>query len=799
MRYLLLLGLLLTGLCALSQNSSTIKGRIYNLKNGDPVPYASVMLWGTEQGTTADDAGRYEIKGVKPGFVQVKVTAVGFKPAISGEVLTTIAKGAMVDIAMEETSVGIKEVVVKASTFRKSIESPLSLSRIGIEEIEKNPGGNRDISRVVQSFPGVSSPVGYRNDLIVRGGGPGENKFYLDGVEVPTINHFSTQGASGGPVGVINVDFLREVNFFSGAFPSASNDALSSILDFKMIDGNPDKLKFRATVGASDLGLTADGPLARNTTFIASVRRSYLQLLFKALKLPFLPTYNDLQFKVKTRIDDKHEISFLGLGAYDQNRLNTKLANPNDEQRFILNSLPENDQWNYTIGIVYKSFSDRGGDTWVLSRSQFYNRAYKYPDNNESLTKILDYSSTEIRNRLRYEHTNNLSGYRISWGSNVGVDEYHNSTFQMGFKGSSPTVTNFNSRLNLVSYGAFFTISRSFLKDKLALSFGARADGNSYSTSMTNPFEQISPRFSLSYNLAKGLYFNFNTGRYFQMPPLTALGFSDNNGTLVNKNNGLKYIQSDHIVAGFEYRPGEKDKLSLEGFYKTYKHYLYSIDDSVSIASKGGDYGVFGNEALRSTAEGLSYGIELMYRTKSFYGFNLIGAYTLFWSKARSYTSKDGGNSWIPSSWDNRNIISVTGSRILGKNWEVGVKWRFLGGSPSTPYDLDKSSIKEAYDAIGGLYYDYGKFNQMRLGSYNQLDMRIDKTYFMKRWSMNFYIDIQNVLNAKVKRADIYIPELGPDGKPVVVAGTPERYMLKKIKTDGSGSIIPTIGVILDF
>lgn len=790
---------MLTGIASFAQNNASIRGRIYNQKNGEPIPFATISVWKTAIGKTANEKGEYEIKGVKPGYVQLKVSAIGFKTLITEEILATNAKSADLDIALEETSLNLEGVTVRSSYFRKSVESPISLARIGIEEIEKNPGGNRDISRVVQSFPGVSSGAAYRNDLIVRGGGPSENKFYLDGVEVPTINHFSTQGASGGPVGIINVDFIREVNFYSGAFPSSAGDALSSILDFRMIDGNKEKMKFRATVGASDLGLTVDGPLSGKTSFIASVRRSYLQLLFKALKLPFLPTYNDAQFKVKVKFDNKHELSFIGLGAYDINRLNTNLKKPTDEQRFILNSLPENDQWNYTFGTVFKHYRATSTDTWVLSRSHFFNKSYKYPSNDKDQPLILDYRSTEIRNKLRYEHANNSWSYKISWGANIGIDQYTNSTYQLGYKQNSPSVTDFNSSLNLFSYGAFVSINKSYLNEKLSLALGARVDANSYSSSMQNPLKQLSPRFSLSYSLSKSVSFNTNVGRYYQMPPLTSLGFANNNGTLVNKANGLQYIQSDHIVAGFEYRPSEKDRLTLEGFYKVYSSYLYSVTDSVSIASKGGDYGVFGNEELLSTAKGKAYGVELMFRSKDFLGFNLVSAYTLFWSKTRNESKAYGSNQWIPTSWDNRNIFTITGSRKLGKNWEVGLKWRYLGGSPYTPVDLDKSSIKEAYDAIGGLYYSYSQFNQERLGAYQQLDLRVDKTYFLKRWSMNFYVDIQNVMNSKVKRPNIYLPELDASGKPIIVPGNPERYKLQKIKTAGSGTILPTIGVILDF
>ena len=543
MRSLLAVAFLLIGVASYAQNNAALSGRIYSSKNGAPVPFATIAVWGKQQGTIANENGEYEIKGLKPGYVQLKVSAVSFKPTISGEVLATNAKRAILDVEMEETSVSIEEITVRANNFRKSIDSPVSLSRIGIEEIEKNPGGNRDISKVIQSFPGVSSAAAFRNDIIVRGGGPSENKFYLDGIEVPTINHFSTQGASGGPVGVINVDFIREVNFYSGAFPSSSNDVLSSILDFKMIDGNKDKLKFRATVGASDLGLTLDGPISDRTTFIASARRSYLQLLFKTLKLPFLPTYNDIQFKVKTKINSKQEISLIGLGAYDISRLNKSISNPDEEQRFILNYLPENDQWSYTLGVVYKQYREKSVNTWVVSRSHFFNKEYKYPSNDESQPKILDYSSTEKRNKLRFEHSNEVSGYKMGCGANIGVDEYSNSTFQLGFKNGAPSTTDYSSSLNLFNYGVFFNIAKSYLNEKLSLALGTRLDGNSYSSSMQNPLKQVSPRFSLSYGITKEVFFNFNLGRYYQAPPLTSMGYANANGELVNKRNGLKYIE----------------------------------------------------------------------------------------------------------------------------------------------------------------------------------------------------------------------------------------------------------------
>jgi hypothetical protein len=161
-------------------------------------------------------------------------------------------------------------------------------------------------------------------------------------MEIPNLNHFATQGASGGPAGIINVDLVREVNFYSGAFPANTGNALSSIFDMKQIDGNKDHLKFKGSIGASDLALTLDGPLSKNTTFIASARRSYLQFLFAALKLTvflFHADIHDFQLKTMTRIDDKNEYHISDLELLNHTELNLE-ANETVDQRYLLSYLP---------------------------------------------------------------------------------------------------------------------------------------------------------------------------------------------------------------------------------------------------------------------------------------------------------------------------------------------------------------------------------------------------------------------------------------------------------------------------
>jgi hypothetical protein len=774
--------------------SGNIKGRVYNSKSNEGVPFATVQIWGTSTGAVTDFDGNFSFTGIKPGFVELRVSSVGFKPHISASVMVTNSNQVNLEIPLEESELSIGEVVIKASPFAKKIETPLSARIIGIDEIEKNPGGNRDISKVIQSYPGVASTPAFRNDVIVRGGGPNENRFYIDNVEIPYLNHFSTQGSSGGPVGIINVDFVQSVDFLSGAFPASEGNALSSILNFTFIDGNKDKMKYRATLGASDLGLTVNGPAGEKGSLLMSVRRSYLKFLFSALQLPFLPTYTDFQLKYKIRLDPKNELTILGLGAKDDFSLNLN-ANETEFQRYILDYIPVQEQYSYVFGIVLKHYRKKGYDSWILSRNYLNNTQYKYKDNIEADTnKIFDYLSGEGEIKARYERTIiGDKGFRISYGLGFEYGHYRNSTYRQIYSGSPlDTEINYNTNLKIGKFGAFGQVSRSFLESKLKLSFGIRADANTYSSDMLNPLHQLSPRLSASYLLTDKLSLNASAGRYYQLPPYTALGFSTPSGKFINEDK-LKYMAGDHYVSGLEFVPNENIQITLEGFYKNYSQYPFSVLDSVPLSSKSAEYGIFGDEALVSTSTGRAYGIELLGRLKEFRKINLVFSYTYVRSEFKGINP-----GMIPSSWDNKHLFNLTATKKFNHNWDLGIKWRLVGGAPYTPYDYDKSSYKIAWDLQGQGYLDYSKFNTLRLKAFHQLDIRADKQYFFGSWSLMLYADIQNVYNFKADQPPYLIRETDSNGNPVTDPSNPLKYSLKYIPSE-SGTVLPTIGIIIEF
>lgn len=790
-KHLTTLILLLVSMLTFAQ-TGTVKGRIFNAKTNEPLEFATVQIQGTTIGVTTDLDGNYEIKA-NPAFVRLMVSYVGYETTLSAEIHIQGNQTTFLDIAVPESSTLIDEVVVRPTMNLKKIESPVSYLTVGVSDIEKTAGVNRDVSKAIQTLPGVGATDPNRNDLIVRGGGPSENVFYLDGIEIPIINHFATQGSSGGVVGIINPDFVREVNFYSGAFPANRPGSLSSVMDIRQKDGSRDRIHTQVGIGASDAAFTMDGPIGEKSTFIVSARQSYLQLLFKFIGLPFLPTYNDFQMKYKYQIDPKNEISIIGLGAIDNMKLNTDLQEDGTEaQRYLLDYLPVYQQWNYTIGTVYKHFSTNFFDTWVLSRNMLRNGNFKYPDNDESQPRISDYRSDEAENKLRFERSYPDLPVKILLGGGVTYSHYINETNRKIFRNGTLNDLIYNTELDLWSYQAFIQASDTYLNDRLALSLGLNTIGNNFNNNMKNPLNQFSPRFSASYRLNGKWTLNGNVGRYAMRPAYTTMGYKDDLGNYVNKNEKLKHIISNQVIGGVAYEPTMKMRFNMEGFYKLYDNYPLSVADGMSIAGKGTDYGQIGDEEIVSTGKGRAYGVELSGRLNDVKGLTTSFTYTLFRSE---FTDKDG--IYRPSNWDTRHMLNLLGSYNLPRNWNISMRWRYVGGAPYSPIDMELSTSKDAWSVTNRAYIDYERYNTLRLKDSHQLDLRLDKEVYYEKLMLNFYFDVQNAYNFQSENAPIYTNR---DANGVVMddPANAGKQRLRQIETY-SGTVLPAIGVMVKF
>jgi outer membrane receptor for ferrienterochelin and colicin len=807
---------LIIGLFACStifaQGTGSISGSVIDKNSQQALSGATISLSPGGQGTTTDSKGFFRISSITPGSYALTVSAVGYQAFTVSNLVITTGNELTQSIEMEPAVGQMSDIVVKGrkNTARAAtLESPLSVQRLTTEDIKANPGGNFDISRVIQSLPGVGGGAGgggFRNDIIIRGGAPSENVFYLDGIEVPVINHFSTQGAGGGPQGILNVSFIEDVKLSSSAFDARYDNSLSSVFQFKQKNGNNRRLQGNVRLSATELAATFDGPLSKNTTFIASARRSYLQFLFQALDLPIRPNYWDFQFKTTTRIDDKTTLSFLGIGAIDEFRFAApKEATP--EKLYAINSSPIINQWTYTIGGSLKRLTNNGFWNIALSRNTLDNQADKYEDNEnpEELERTLRIKSRETENKLRFDHTLNLPAVKLTYGASLQYVQFDNQFFQrfrpaltddQGNIIQDPEILASNTDANFLRYGAFVQAGRRFLNDRLAISAGLRMDGNDLSNSEANPLKQLSPRISASYALTDKWNISASYGMYYRLPSYTQLAFVDLLSSSRVPNPG-DYIRSTHYVAGVEYLPSSSTRFTFEGFYKKYSNYPVSVLDGISLANKGTEFGAVGNEPVIQDGRGRAYGFEFFAQqklTKRFFG---VLSYTFYRTEFTDINER-----FIRASWDNRHLLSLTWGYKFKHNWELGLKFRYQGPAPYSPFDETASQLN--YLTLGTGVLDFTRTNSLELRAFHASDVRIDKKWNFRRFTLDIFLDVQNWYAAKNPGLPQYTFQRNADNTDFVTTdGQPVKQngsnAIPFILLNDEASVLPTLGFIIEF
>ncbi|MBW8360526.1 MAG: TonB-dependent receptor [Weeksellaceae bacterium] len=758
---------------------------------------SSVKTVGTA-GETYTGEGNVLISGIPSGTYTFEISSDGFVPIFLTDINVVPNQNLTFSVGLTKSATEIQEVTITKKTYKTTAESPLSLRNITSEEVQKNAGSNRDVSKAILSFPGVGSTATFRNDLFIRGGSSSENKFYIDGIEVPVINHFQTQGASGGPRGIITVDFIRDVDFYSGAFPAKRNGVLSSLFEFNLKAARKDKIGYKAVLGLDDMQLMADGPLSKDQSWsgLFSVRKSNLQLLFKAIGLPFLPSYYDGTFKVSKKFKSGNELYFLGMGAIDSFKFNLD-AEPTLSNLTLIDRLPVSPQWNYTVGAGYRHLVENGNWLFTWSRNMLDNQAIKYYRNIETTGNLLyDYKSQESENKVRADRSFSLADYQFSAGANVNFGRYSNNSTSKNVTQNAVNYDEVDSELNVLQYGLYLQTAKKFVDNRLQLSAGMRLDASDYSEHTNNPLEQFSPRFSLSYKLTDQFAFNFNSGIYYQLPVYTALGYTEN-GNLTN-NNSLKYIRNSHLVGGVEFNGNNNLRLTLEGYYKKYKNYPFSLRNQISLANVGGDFGVVGSEPLDSRGSGETYGVELLAQKRTVNDFYGIAAYTFGFSK---FSNSLGD--LLPSSWDSRHILTLTAGKYFKRNWNIGARFRMQSGLPETPYDLQRSALVNIWNIANGPVQNYSLLNSTRGNLAHQLDLRAEKKWIFKKWQLTAYIDVVNAYGSKSPSAlpVVNLQRDAQDNGIIANPGAPQNeqyYVLETGEADRS-TPLPYFGFIFEF
>jgi outer membrane receptor for ferrienterochelin and colicin len=799
-------------LCAqiTAQVTGIVRGSVKDKNTQEAIIGAVVSVEGSTLATTTDVEGNYKL--VLPvGAYNLRATILGYTPLILHNINITSGNAQLMNFELESADTELNEVTVTYDKGKSAVATdmitPLSVQQLTTEEIKANPGGSFDVSRVIQTLPGVGGSGGSaaRNDIIIRGGAPNENVYYLDGIEIPVLNHFQTQGSSGGAQGILNVSFIEDVKLTSSAFDARYNDALASTFVIKQRQGNPEKHSGNVRISFIEAVATLEGPFSKKTDYLVSARKSYTDLLFKLIDLPIRPNFYDFQYKVTHKINDKNTITAIGLGAIDRFRFGeTRESTPENE--YFRRSLPIITQWNYTNGFTWKRLIDKGYMTLALSRNMFDNQIDRFEDaqyNNENMRNF-GLKSQEIENKLRLDVNKYVNGWKYSYGVMAQYVKYNTKLFNkvtnpiLDANGDVliPGITvNFNSAIEFFKYGAFAQLSKNFFNDKLLVSMGLRTDMNSFMKDGNNPLNTLSPRLSMAYHLNRQFDITASVGSYYKTPTYTSLGYRDATGALINKS--LKYIQSNHYVLGTQYLPKESLRFTLEGFYKQYNNYPVSLTNGISLANQGSDFGSIGSEPLSSIGKGQTYGFEFFVQQKLVKKLFYVLSYTYVRSL---YSGKDG--KLIASSWDSQHLLSGTLGYKFGKNWQVGLKYRYSGGLPYTPFDLVAS--QQNFVLLNSGILDYSRLNTVRLKAFSQLDFRLDKKVNYKKVSLDWFIDFQNILMTEQQGTPYYTFKRNADntgfettdGKPLQLNG---GNGIPVILQNYNKNITPALGLIVEF
>jgi hypothetical protein len=705
-----------------------VAGRVVDKTTKEPVIGATAKVVGLELGAVADLDGKFTIQNIPVGTYQVRVSAVGYESTIRADVVVSTARAYILIVELAEKNIEGKEVEVVADYFkRRKADSPTSEQSFTYEEIRRLPGGFEDVVRAVSTLPGVSVASAGRNDLLVRGGAPSENLFLIDGIEVPNINHFGTQGFGGGPISFVNLDYVREVNFSTGGFGAKYGDKISSVVSLDLRNGREDRTGGKLNLSASQFGFNIEAPLSQNGQYLFSARRSYLDLIFKAAGFSFVPEYYDFLGKVTYNLGGGNEISALGIGVIN----NVRLFNDTPDRRFDNSRLLDNTQYQFIGGITWKKIFKGGFASTTLGRTRI---DYRFGQRDSLQNPFFRNNSIEDELNLRSDITLALSkATELSFGvqaKTIGFD----SDVLLKSEGTDSVIVEQRLKDRFIKSAAYIQLLQRF--GRLTATLGGRLD---YFDGINQKFYPA-PRGSLSYALTDKTSLNASVGRYTQSPSYIWLVAEES-------NRNLKNIQTNVVIAGFEQIVQPDLKFSIEGYYKQYGDYPASVNRPfLVLANTGAGFGgseegfaSFGLEPLVSLGEGRAYGVEVFVQKKlsqtPYYG---IASLTIGKSE---FQGLDGV--FRPSNFDQRIIFNVSGGYRIDEKWEVGVKFRYASGRPFTPVGAEGDRTF----AFQLTNIDPNVFNSQRLPDFHALDVRVDRRWQFSTWTLITYLDVQNVYN----------------------------------------------------
>lgn len=742
-RTLLALNLLAAALGA--QEKGSITGVVIDAQTKEPLAGVNVVLIGTERGGSTNDEGKFRIEGLAGGAYQAEFSYLGYLSEIKTDIIVTNNRPAYLSVQLKPRPVQGEAVLVTAGYFVEEKETRPGVIGFSREEIRRFPGGFEDVVRTVSTLPGVAiNTSGGRNDLLVRGGGPSENLYVVNNIEVPNINHFSTQGSSSGSLSFVNLDFVENVAFSSGGFGARYGDKMSSVLSLDLSRGRDDRPGGKFLISATQFGANLEGPVGERGNYILSARKSYLDLIFKAAGLPFVPVYTDFNLLANYDFSPRDQLFLLGLLALDR----VERDQSTEENRVTNAGIMDNTQDIWIGGINYRRLFKHGYLDATLSLN-FYQ--YRFSQVDEFENEYFNSRANERETGLKLQHYRSvfptlgfLGGVSVKTllnkNTTVFADTIYDSNGRRTPASALGLENSYVAEARAQKYAAFAELEWN-LHRKWEFSAGLRADYFSF----INQAAYVAPRLASKFKLTEAHSVKASGGIYYQSPSYV--------WTVNPLNRELKALRNDMLILAWDYLARNDVRLSLEGYYKRYRDLptgaIVGVNDYIVMSNTGGGYGgrnedfqSFGYFPLTSRAKGEAYGMELLLQKK----FSEIPCYgQLSLSYGKSALTAGNGKTY-PNQFDQRFILNLSGGYKFNRRWEISGKFRYFTGIPYTPVYRPSENPRNP-GRIQNLPEEY---LTARLDSGHHLDLRVDRYFYFRSLTMTLYLDIQNVYNYKV-------------------------------------------------
>ncbi|MBN1273839.1 MAG: TonB-dependent receptor [Candidatus Aminicenantes bacterium] len=704
--------------------TGTLMGTVLDIEVKKPLDGAKVNVLDTTFFSLTDKEGHFSIEKMPVGSYILEVSKAGYIEVYKTDVIVKSRRITFIRIELSPGSGLYKEITVSSGYFSSPEEQSVSEVGFSNEEIRRAAGAGGDVSRIISGLPSIAQSNDMVNGLVVRGGSPCENSFYIDNIEVPNINHYPQMASSTGAIGLLNVDFIRDVRFYAGGFSPVYGDSLSSVMDISFREGNSKEFDFQFDLSMMGLGIIAEGPLGRNNgSFLFSARRSYIDLLIRFMGSGVPVTWSDFQVKVVCSPSRNSRLTILGLGGIDDSGSQKEDAVKDGESHY--GGL---DTTEYTVGMNwFQMWGDRGYSNTSLSRS--YSKALG--DAFDTLTgeQAWENSGRESVYCLRNVNHFNLSkSQRLQFGGEAKFLSGDYESFQGGYIDpwgvENPSMVS-EGKITSAKYGLYANHSWNLFSG-WTLNSGFRADYFEFNKSLT-----LSPRFSLSVRLDRDTVLTGSAGLFSQSLPMV----------LLYQKNVFKDLQNPtavHIVLGLSRMLSQNTRLTIEVYDKEYSRLPMNPDSPlIFIFDELVDRGyVTDNDTLASTGKARAYGIEFLLQKRladKLYGLVSASCFRTCY--------RDGNGVWRDRKANNRFLLTIEGGYKFNRNWECGLKWHFAGGAPYTPFDLNLSR-----DLNSGIL-DTDRINSERLRDYHSLNIRLDRRFYFQHSNLTIYISVWNLYN----------------------------------------------------